>query len=72
MKALSVAALMKTQVIAARRGWPLHQAETVTLDAGIRHLPVVEDADRLIGIVSQRDLGRAAALERATAAAATR
>jgi acetoin utilization protein AcuB len=41
-------------------GTPLLEAEWRMQEGGFRHLPVVDDHDRLVGIVSDRDLREAA------------
>jgi len=51
--------LMTTAVIAVHARDSLETARTQMELAGIRHLPVVDDAQQVIGILSNRDLLRA-------------
>jgi CBS domain-containing protein len=51
--------LMTTAVIAVHARDSLEAARTQMEMAGIRHLPVVDDAQQVIGILSNRDLLRA-------------
>jgi len=48
--------LMSRPVRTLERNDMLSIAETVMRNERIRHLPVLDDAGRLVGIVSQRDL----------------
>jgi CBS domain-containing membrane protein len=56
---IRVEELMTTAVIAVRAGDSLEAARQQMEMAGIRHLPVVDDAQQVIGILSDRDLLRA-------------
>ena len=56
---LTVEQLMKTRVATARFQTGVRDAMETMAEAGIRHLPVVDDAGRLIGMVSHRDATRA-------------
>ena len=56
---LTVKDLMKTGVEALTPGTTLQEARRRMTDLEIRHLPIVDDKGHLIGIVSQRDVGRA-------------
>lgn len=49
---------MTRDVVSARVGDPLYDAAYQMLDGVIRHLPVVDDNGRVIGVVSVRDLLR--------------
>jgi CBS domain-containing protein len=64
---LRVQDLMKTNVISAHALEGLAQARDQMAEAGVRHLPVVDERGQLIGTLSQRDLSRALDLEAATA-----
>lgn len=50
---------MTTAVITIREGEHLSDADIDMRLAGIRHLPVVDDRNHLVGILSNRDLLRA-------------
>ena len=53
---LTVADLMTTQLITIKASEPLKEARA-DMDIGvIRHLPVVDDRGRLVGVISDRDL----------------
>jgi CBS domain-containing protein len=56
---LTVDKIMKTRVATARFQTGVRDAMETMAEAGIRHLPVVDDAGRLIGMVSHRDAVRA-------------
>jgi CBS domain-containing protein len=56
---LSVGQLMKVHVIAVEANDNLNTGLQRMTDAGVRHLPVVDRAGHLVGVVSQRDLVRA-------------
>jgi CBS domain-containing protein len=51
--------LMTTAVIAVRASDSLELARDQMEVAGIRHLPVIDDAQQVVGILSNRDLLRA-------------
>lgn len=63
MKTMNLKAsdLMTTSVITIKAGNALSHADAEMRLAGIRHLPVVDDRNRLVGIISHRDLLRALA-----------
>lgn len=42
-------------VLTIRRGMPFGEASAIMFANRIRHLPVIDEQDRLIGIVSQKD-----------------
>ena len=56
---MKVKDLMRTNVVSLRIGDTLGVAEDIMSMGRIRHLPVVDEDDRLVGLVSQRDLFRA-------------
>ena len=60
LKHLAVRDLMTTSVISVRPGTTVHEAQEEMHVADIRHLPVVDERQRLVGILSDRDLLRAA------------
>jgi CBS domain-containing protein len=62
----TVEQLMKTRPMTAHKQTAVRDAVETMLEAGIRHLPVVDEAGRLIGLVSHRDALRALDLSRAT------
>ncbi len=47
--------VMTSPVICCRRDTPLTECESVMMNKGIRHFPIVEDG-RLLGLISARDL----------------
>jgi len=49
--------VMALDVLSAATTMPAAEAAALMLDAGVRHLPVV-DGDRVVGVVSMRDLLR--------------
>ncbi len=51
--------LMKERVVTVRPDTSIRRALVAMAEAGVRHLPVVDDAARLVGLVSQIDLARA-------------
>jgi acetoin utilization protein AcuB len=51
---------MKSGPVSIAPDTPLLEAEWRMQEGGFRHLPVVDDHDRLVGIVSDRDLREAA------------
>ena len=51
-----VSEIMTTDVLTVRETGTLVQALTTMSENGIRHLPVVDDAGTLVGIVSDTDL----------------
>jgi len=56
---MPVSHVMTRNVIVAKIDESLNTAAHKMLDHGIRHLPVVDDAGRLIGIISIRDVVKA-------------
>lgn len=52
---------MTTNPVSAGAETKIEEASQIMLEHGFRHLPVVDDDQRLIGIVSLRDLMRAGA-----------
>jgi len=56
---LPVSKVMRTEFASLRAGDRLDLAEQVMKLGRVRHLPVLDAAGRLVGIVSQRDLLRA-------------
>lgn len=56
MKRLAVRDLMSTAVITIPASEPLKEARAEMELGVIRHLPVVDDRGRLVGVVSDRDL----------------
>ena len=58
MKHLKVADLMSTALMTINASEPLAEAK-IDMEVGlVRHLPVVDEHNRLVGIVSDRDLMR--------------
>ena len=55
---------MSTAVISVRSDATLEKAHEEMTVADIRHLPVVDDRRRLVGIISDRDVRRALGLHR--------
>ncbi len=51
-----VSDLMSNDVITCGHDWGVSQALEVMLDNNIRHLPVVENDFKVVGIVSMRDI----------------
>jgi CBS-domain-containing membrane protein len=56
---LTASRIMRTDFVSLRERDRLDLAEHVMKLGGVRHLPVLDDHRRLVGIVSQRDLLRA-------------
>ncbi|HXG18663.1 MAG TPA: CBS domain-containing protein [Methylomirabilota bacterium] len=56
---MKVKDLMRTNVVSLRVGDTLGVADDIMSMGRIRHLPVVDDHNRVVGIVTQRDLYRA-------------
>ncbi|MCQ4084810.1 CBS domain-containing protein [Streptomyces sp. RB6PN25] len=50
--------LMSSPVVCARPEWNVTEAARVMLDRSVKRLPVVDEAGRLVGIVSRGDLMR--------------
>ena len=51
-----VASVMSTQVACSRPTMSIDEARTIMRDRKIRHLPVVDDEDQLLGMISIGDL----------------
>jgi CBS-domain-containing membrane protein len=56
---MKVKDLMRTNVVSLRVGATLGVAEDIMTMGRLRHLPVVDEENRIVGPVSQRDLFRA-------------
>lgn len=52
----TVTRYMSTDVITTTAGTPIREVADVMLDAGIHHVPVVDDEEGVIGIVTTTDL----------------
>ena len=52
----TVTKYMSTDVITTTAGTPIHEVADIMLDAGIHHVPVVDDEEGVIGIVTTTDL----------------
>ena len=63
MVSLRVSDLMSRQVVAVRREDDLATLRDLMIDHDIRHVPVVDPDGDLVGLVSHRDLLRAALIE---------
>ena len=61
---LKVRDLMSTALITVRANEPVTEAHVEMESGDIRHLPVVDDRGRLVGLLSDRDLLRTAAAKR--------
>lgn len=53
---MSISTWMTSDPVVVAPDTPVSQARAAMRDNGIRHLPVVDDAGRLVGIVSDRDI----------------
>lgn len=62
---LRVCDLMSDRVVAVRAEDDVAAVHELMLHHGIRHVPVVDDEERLIGLISHRDLLRHALIEQA-------
>ncbi|HZP90798.1 MAG TPA: CBS domain-containing protein [Actinomycetota bacterium] len=58
---LTVADVMTREVVCAREHWPLTTAITLMDEAGVNRLPVIDLADRPVGILARDDVVRAIA-----------
>lgn len=56
---MKVKDLMRTSVVSLHVGDMLGVAEDIMSMGSIRHLPVIDEENRIVGLVSQRDLFRA-------------
>ncbi len=52
----TVADLMTRNVMSLRDSQTLKDAHTLIRDKGVRHIPIVDDNDNLVGVLSQRPL----------------
>ena len=52
----SISDIMQHQPIGVRRDEPLHRAVELLIDNNISGLPVVDDAGKLVGVLSEKDL----------------
>ena len=55
---MNAADVMGVNVVTAKPGWSVQQVAMAMLDKGISGLPVIDQDDRLCGIVSLGDLSR--------------
>lgn len=62
---LTVADLMSTAVITVKVDDPINEAHAEMEMGVVRHLPVVDDRGRLVGVVSDRDILRSVATKKA-------
>ncbi len=58
-EALKASDIMTTLLITAKAGDAISHADAEMRLAGIRHLPIVDERQKLVGIVSNRDILRA-------------
>ncbi|MEU7815220.1 CBS domain-containing protein [Pseudonocardia sp. NPDC049154] len=56
MKNLTVGDVMTRDVVTARPAMPLKEAARVLHDRHVSGMPVLDEDDRLVGVVSERDL----------------
>ncbi len=56
MEAMTVGALMTQNVDAVSRNTPLVTVFELMIDGDYRHVPVVDDEEEFVGIISERDL----------------
>jgi CBS-domain-containing membrane protein len=61
---LEVADLMSTAVISVRASEPVSEAHAEMQVGVVRHLPVIDDRGRLVGILSDRDVLRSTTARR--------
>ncbi len=65
MSVMRVRDLMTRDVIAARPGDSIAHLRDLMVDRDVRHMPVIEGENDLVGLVSQRDLLRNHLIEQA-------
>jgi len=63
LRDIRVGDVMKEEVRACNPGDALREAEAIMGEAGVRRLPVVDEADQLLGLLSLSDLAREAERE---------
>jgi CBS domain-containing membrane protein len=68
MKQRLVGQLMTQRVRTARPGDPVSLVRDLIHEHGVRHVPVVDEEGALVGLVSHRDLLRAALIEQSDSA----
>lgn len=56
MKRIPVAQFMSQELIAGRRDMPLTELVRLLQEHGVRGLPVTEESNRVVGVVSETDL----------------
>jgi CBS domain-containing protein len=56
VKNLTVADVMTTDVLKARPGMPVRELARVLVEHHVSALPVLDEVDRLVGVVSERDV----------------
>lgn len=54
----TVSEFMKVALLTARTSDTVEHASTMVRSASVRHLPIIDDSFKVIGIVSSRDLAR--------------
>ncbi|MFF3763952.1 CBS domain-containing protein [Streptomyces sp. NPDC001922] len=57
-EATTAEGLMSAPAVTARPAWSVIEAARVMHDHGVKRLPVVDEADRLVGVISRSDLLR--------------
>ncbi len=63
LRDIRVGEVMTKEVRACNPGDALREAEAIMVEAGVRRLPVVDEADQLLGLLSLSDLAIEAARE---------
>jgi len=58
---MTVDTLMTTAVISLHASDTVHRAREEMANASIRHIPIVDGANHVVGVISNRDLSRAPA-----------
>lgn len=69
---LRVRDAMSRSIVWSKRDWDVAKAATVMRENRVRRLPVVDDAGKLVGVLSLNDLARAGARDAAIGAEALR